>query len=87
MGLAGALKRELTEEFGVSAFVHEQVDTWQQSHNGSTRQHHIFRVTLDSTDLTSDPGEILAVRWFTPDEVASLWTTTGYEERSIRKAL
>lgn len=85
--LPAALRRELYEELGVEATIHEKIDLWEEPRDGYIRLHHIYRVTLPQMSLTIDPEEIHGLDWFCMAEVLTLPVKLGFEARAISRVL
>lgn len=64
------LRRELREEFKLEVEIVRFID----SYTFREVQHHIYHVRTDTADLTPDPVEIVAVRWFTLAELDGVYT-------------
>jgi ADP-ribose pyrophosphatase YjhB (NUDIX family)/ribosomal protein S18 acetylase RimI-like enzyme len=63
------LRREMREEFQIDIDIVRLIGTYTLRE----RQHHVFHVRPRSTDLTPEPSEIVAVGWFTLDEVRACY--------------
>lgn len=82
-----ALRREMREEFEVEITIADFIATYEYK----KREHHVFLAFPVHTLFVTDPSEIVAYRWFTPEEVAALDSAgklhTGFELDAVRRAL